>query len=238
MRLAKPKMGTTNMLERWMTTPVFAPEGGGAGDANDGGGEAAPESLLFPTDAPAEESGSSPDSGDTKTNPPEAGALDPADEVPDDGRYEFALPEGMALDAGLAEAMSPVLKDIGLTRGQAQALAGALAAHRQAEAGSGAKEWADIQTGWVDSARRDAEIGGSRWDASVATAQAALSRFGTPGLRSFLMESGGGNHPEVIRFMARVGNAIADDRPESGGGGAGQTLEAAHLLFPSDKPKG
>lgn len=225
-----------------MNGAVFAPEGGGAGDASEGGA-AAPESLMFPTDAaPAEAAGSSPDGGDAKANPPEAKdeaeAIDPADEVPEDGRYEFALPEGMAIDDKLAEAMSPVLKDIGLTRGQAQALAGALAAHRQAEAAHGAHEWADIQTGWVNSAKKDGEIGGGRWDASVATAQGALARFGTPGLKAFLTESGGGNHPEVIRFMARVGNAIADDRPESGGSGAGQTLEAAHLLFPSDKPKG
>lgn len=210
--------------------PVFAPEGDGMGDASENG--AAPESLMFPSDAgPAENVESAPD-GEA---PPDA--IDPADEVPEDGRYDFSLPEGMALDSKLAEAMSPVLKDIGLTRGQAQALAGALAAHRQAEAGNGAKEWADIQTGWVNSARKDAEIGGARWDASVTTAQGALARFGTPGLRAFLTESGGGNHPEVIRFMARVGNAIAEDRPESGGAGA-RPLEAAHLLFPSDKPKG
>ena len=222
------------MLE--LVMPVLAPEGvEGGGEATPAGG-VPPESLMFPTDAPAGEAGSAPEAGNPAEKPNEAG--DPANEVPADGRYQFDLPEGMALDAGLAEAMAPVLKDIGLTRGQAQALAGALAAHRQAEAGSGASEWTDIQTGWVNAARRDAEIGGSRWDASVATAQGALSRFGTPGLRAFLTESGGGNHPEVIRFMARVGNAIADDRPESGGGGAGPTLEAAHLLFPSDKPKG
>ncbi|MBS1165339.1 MAG: hypothetical protein H6R00_1364 [Proteobacteria bacterium] len=221
---------------------VFAPEGDGMGDGAEG---AAPESLMFPSEAGSQEAGAAPER-DGAAHPPEskdeakdeAGAIDPADEVPEDGRYDFGLPEGMAIDEKLAEAMSPVLKDIGLTRGQAQALAGALAAHRQAEAGAGAKEWADIQTGWVASARKDAEIGGARWDASVAVAQGALARFGTPGLKAFLTESGGGNHPEVIRFMARVGSAIAEDRPESGGAGAGRPIDAAHLLFPSDKPKG
>ena len=241
---------------------VFAPEGDGMGGGGDTGaapvGGIPPESLMFPSEAaPSEtggdDAGSAPDH-DGGRNPPEAkdrakdrakdgakdeaDAIDPADEIPEDGRYDFNLPEGMAIDEKLAEAMSPVLKDIGLTRGQAQALAGALAAHRQAEASAGAHEWADIQTGWVNSARKDAEIGGARWDASVATAQGALARFGTPGLRTFLTESGGGNHPEVIRFMARVGSAIAEDRPESGGAGAGRPQEAAHLLFPSDKPKG
>lgn len=235
------------MLERWMCgAAVFAPEGDGMG----GGSEAAaPESLMFPSEAGPQEAGAAPER-DGAAPPPEtkdeakgeakdgAGAIDPADEVPEDGRYDFSLPEGMAIDEKLAEAMSPVLKDIGLTRGQAQALAGALAAHRQAEAANGSREWADIQTGWVNSAKKDAEIGGGRWDASVAVAQGALARFGTPGLRAFLTESGGGNHPEVIRFMARVGSAIAEDRPESGGAGAGRPIDAAHLLFPSDKPKG
>jgi hypothetical protein len=232
------------MLERWMIGAVFAPEGDGMGDGGDAG-SAPPESRMFPSEAGPQEGGAA--SGrDSAGNPPEAkteakdeaDTPDPADEIPEDGRYDFSLPEGMAIDEKLAEAMSPVLKDIGLTRGQAQALAGALAAHRQTEAGNGAKEWADIQTGWVASARKDAEIGGARWDASVATAQGALARFGTPGLKAFLTESGGGNHPEVIRFMARVGSAIAEDRPESGGAGAGRPIDAAHLLFPSDKPKG
>lgn len=225
-----------------MCGAVFAPEGDGTGGGDAG---AAPESLMFPSEAPADGAGSAPERNGGG-NPPEAkdaakdetDAIDPADEIPEDGRYDFNLPEGMAIDEKLAEAMSPVLKDIGLTRGQAQALAGALAAHRQAEAANGSREWADIQTGWVNSAKKDAEIGGARWDTSVATAQGALARFGTPGLRAFLTESGGGNHPEVIRFMARVGNAIAEDRPESGGAGAGRPIDAAHLLFPSDKPKG
>lgn len=226
---------------------VFAPEGDGMGDGADAG--AAPESLMFPSETGPQEAGA-PAERDGTANPPESkdqakdGAKDeadtpnPVDEIPEDGRYDFNLPEGMAIDQKLAEAMSPVLKDIGLTRGQAQALAGALAAHRQAEAVHGSREWADIQTGWVNSAKKDSEIGGARWDASVAVAQGALARFGTPGLRAFLTESGGGNHPEVIRFMARVGSAIAEDRPESGGAGAGRPIDAAHLLFPSDKPKG
>lgn len=230
---------------------VFAPEGDGMGGGADVG--AAPESLMFPSEAGPQEGGA-PVERDGAAHPSEtkagakdgaedaakdeANTADPADEIPEDGRYDFSLPEGMAIDEKLAEAMSPVLKDIGLTRGQAQALAGALAAHRQAEAANGSREWADIQTGWVNSAKKDAEIGGARWDTSVATAQGALARFGTPGLKAFLTESGGGNHPEVIRFMARVGNAIAEDRPESGGAGGGRPREAAHLLFPSDKPKG
>lgn len=232
------------------------------GDAKEG---AAPETVLFPNEG--KEGAEKPAEGDGKAKEGEAKADgwkpyedDPAkskedndkaraehektnpdnpdNKVPEDGKYEFKMPEGIELDAKMAEAMSPVLKDLGLTQGQAQKLAEGLAAYRKSEAEAGAKEWADINARWVDTAKKDKEIGGANWDTSVKTAQAALSRFGTPELKAFLAESGGGNHPEVIRIMARVGNAISEDKPANGdSGGKGQT-EAAYTLFPSDKPKG
>lgn len=162
----------------------------------------------------------------------------PDNKVPEDGKYDFKMPEGIELDAKLAEAMSPVLKDIGLTQGQAQALAGALAKHRAEEVAKGAKEWSDMQASWVKDAMKDEEMGGDKWTKTVEEAQSAIARFGTPGLKNFLNTSGGGNHTEVIRFMSRVGRAMSDDIPDAGGSNGGKPIEAAHLLFPNDKPKG
>jgi hypothetical protein len=66
-----------------------------------------------------------------------------------------------------------------------------------------------------------------------------VDRLGTPALKEYLNASGGGNHPELIRFMAKAGAMIAEDNPASGGaGGAGKPAEAAYTLFPSDAPKG
>lgn len=176
----------------------------------------------------------------------------PVNKVPDDGKYTFAMPEGMQLDEKLAVAVSPVMKEIGLTRGQAQKLADVLADQRKAEGEAFAKSAAGRQfmamnaygknygqpDQWSQMAEKDAEIGGEKWNGSVEVAQRALAKFGTPALRDFLMVSGGGNHPEVIRFMTRVGNAISDDKPAHGDGGSGQPAEAAYVLFPDDKPKG
>lgn len=226
---------------------------------------AAPESVLFPGDgkdgaakaaegdgkakeAEAKAEGWKPYADDPAKSKEENDAAraahemtnpeHPSNKVPDDGKYDFKMPEGMALDEKLAAAMSPVLKDLGLTQGQAQKLAETFAASKKAEAEAGAAEWAGIQSGWVGAAKKDSEIGGAKWEASVATAQGALARFGTPGLKAFLLESGGGNHPEVIRFMARVGSVISEDNPGGGDTGGGKDTEAAHLLFPGDKPKG
>uniref|UniRef100_UPI0006853532 hypothetical protein n=1 Tax=Pleomorphomonas oryzae TaxID=261934 RepID=UPI0006853532 len=162
----------------------------------------------------------------------------PINRVPDDGKYEFTMPEGIELDAKLTEAMSPIMKDIGLTQGQAQKLANQLAEHMKTGAAAEAADWTKLNTSWVETAKKDPEIGGEKWNASVETAQRALAQFGTPELNAFLVTSGGGNHPEVIRFMARIGAAVADDQPGNGGNGDGGGMEAAHLLFPNDKPKG
>jgi len=214
---------------------VLFPKDGDKPTEGDGKAKEEPEGWKPYTDDPAKskEENDAARAAHELTNPD-----NPINKVPDDGKYEFKMPEGMELDAKMAEVMSPVLKDIGLTRGQAQKLAENLAAYTKQKAEAGAKEWADINTGWIASAKKDQEIGGAKWDGSVKVAQSALARFGTPALNAFLAESGGGNHPEVIRFMTRVGSAIAEDKPETGdSAGKGQT-EAAYTLFPNDKPKG
>ncbi len=176
----------------------------------------------------------------------------PINKVPDDGKYEFKMPDGVALDEKLSAAMSPVLKDIGITRAQAQKLVDVFAEQQR----NSGEEFAKSPTGimfasmnaynaeygqpdkWADMAAKDKEIGGAAWDGSVKTAQAALAKFGTPALKDFLLSSNAGNHPEVIRLMARVGAAVSEDRPAGGDGGSGKPVEAAHVLFPDDKPKG
>ena len=45
--------------------------------------------------------------------------------------------------------------------------------------------------------------------------------------------TGAGNHPEVIRFVARVGRATAEDRfVVAAGASAGTSRSAAEVLYP------
>jgi hypothetical protein len=45
--------------------------------------------------------------------------------------------------------------------------------------------------------------------------------------------TGAGNHPEVIRFVARVGRATAEDRfVAAAGASAGSARSAAQVLYP------
>ena len=138
------------------------------------------------------------------------------DTVPEDGKYEFEVPEGMELDEAMAEAMSPLFKELGITQAQANQLVATYGAQVQERAEAEAQTFVDRVTGWTDAAKADKEIGNDNWDASVAAGNAALQKFGTPELTQALGETGMSNHPEVIRFMVRVAKAVGDDKLEPG----------------------
>jgi len=168
---------------------------------------------------------------------PETGKAinDGVDKVPEDGTYDLKMPEGVPLDEELFKALSPEFKELGLTQGQAQKLVdGYIKAQSGRMQGQG-ESFTEITQGWIEEAKADKEIGGDKWEATVSTARRAVEQFGTGQLRDYLTQSGAGNHPEVIRFMAKVGAMIGEDKPPQGGtSGNGRPIEAAHLLFSND----
>lgn len=173
-----------------------------------------------------------------KTKP---AAADPADTVPADGKYTLAMPEGVKVDQATLDALSPEFKEMGLTNKQAQKLADKFIEAQTKQATDKTKAWGETVSGWVDEAKADKEIGGDKdkWDRTVKTATRAVNTLGTPALKEYLEATGGGNHPELIRFMAKVGAMIKEDSPAVGGAeGAGKPADAAHVLFPNDAPKG
>jgi hypothetical protein len=72
----------------------------------------------------------------------------------------------------------------------------------------------------------------------VADALKARERFSTPALRQLLNETGFGNHPEVIKFFAKVGKAMREDAfhpPGSPPAPPEQPLE--NKFYPTTSPK-
>lgn len=225
-----------------------APADAGASDApeaaaNPEADKAAPETVLYDGDkknaaAPADDAakvdgdkqepakdGEAKDGGKDKD-------ADPSAQVPEDGKYEFEMPEGVELDAALAEKAAPILKEQNITRAQANALAKLVAEDRKAQF----EKWSETQENWVKQAKSDKEFGGDKFDTSIKGARSILEKFGTPELKEYLTASGGGNHPEMIRFMARVGNAISDDKPVGSETPAGsKPKDAAEILYGSSE---
>jgi hypothetical protein len=158
-----------------------------------------------------------PKAEEPKAEEPKAEEPNPADTVPTgEELYEFTLPEGMELDAELAAAAQPMLKELGLTRAQADKLAGVIATHQQRQIDAITETYVAAQKEYVAAAKADTEIGGSNWKASTTQANQALQKFGTPELVAALREHGLANHPEMIRFCARVGSRVAPDAIERG----------------------
>ncbi|MGJ5032274.1 hypothetical protein ACQR1I_35930 [Bradyrhizobium sp. HKCCYLS2038] len=171
-----------------------------------------------------------------KTKP---AAADPADTVPADGKYVLKMPEGVKVDQAMVDALGPDFKELGLTSKQAQKLADKFVEVQQKRAADQGTAWAARVAGWAEEAKADKDIGGDKWDGTVKNATRAVNALGTPELKDYLETTGGGNHPELIRFMAKVGAMIREDVPASGGaGGNGKPADAAYTLFPNDVPKG
>lgn len=138
-------------------------------------------------------------------------------EVPE--AYELTTPEGFEKldDTAVAEA-TPVFKELNLSNEQANKLVPVAASFAKRIIDQRDQQMlADIATtrkDWLEAAKADPEVGGTNWDASLASAAAAMDRLGfTKGspLRNYLNESGAGNHVELIRFMSKVGKAIGED---------------------------
>jgi Ca2+-binding RTX toxin-like protein len=157
------------------------------------------------------------------------------DVVPE-GDYTFELPEGMELDADMAAAAQPVLKELGLKPSQANKLANLIAEVRQKEADAIVDSYVKTQNDYVAAAKADKEIGGTNWGASTAAANQALQKFGTPALTAALKEHGMQNHPELIRALARVGSATADDTAETGGAVDTKEVPAEERWYGSTTP--
>lgn len=128
-------------------------------------------------------------------------------------KYEFKSPEGKQFDAEVLTTYSEVARELNLSQEAAQRVLDAMApkmAERQVA------QIEAIRNGWAESSKGDKEFGGEKLSENLSVAKKALDAFGTNELRTLLNESGLGNHPEVIRFMYRAGQAISEDRMVNG----------------------
>jgi antitoxin component HigA of HigAB toxin-antitoxin module len=166
-------------------------------------------------------------------------AKNPLNQVPEDGKYNLKMPEGIELDTALLDGIAPTLKDLNLSHTQAQALVDKFIDTQKSKAEAATAKWGETVAGWQEQAKKDPEIGGAKWADTERDAVSAVRRFGTPALTEYLEASGAGNHPEIIRLMAKVGSMIAEDNPaisENPGGKGGK--DASARLYPDDTPKG
>ena len=176
-------------------------------DAVLNGGKPAKADAATSKDDKADDS-----SGDDKDKKPDDKADDDksAEGAPE-GDYEFTMPEGMQLDKQVADAYSPVFKELNLSNDKAQKLVDTYVQAQTDAQKAQVEAWQKMQVDWVSEAKADKEIGGGNWDATVDKANAVIRTFGNDGLVEALSTFALGNHPEMIRFCARIGDAVGED---------------------------
>ena len=249
-----------NLPRKWSLWSMVlrSPDGveGGGDPAPASAPAADPASTMFPSDAPpsgdpapapadwkeyvadpakSDEENAAAKAEHDKTKP--SPAADPADVVPEDGKYVLTMPEGVEVDQALLDAVSPAFKEIGLTTKQAQALTDKFIAHQQAVAAGQMETFGKTVEGWLTEAKADPEIGGAKWTETNAAVDRVMAKFGNDALRVYMNSTGAGNHPEVIRLISKFGAMISEDVPASDNPqGKGKPVEVAHALFPNDVP--
>lgn len=94
------------------------------------------------------------------------------------------------------------------------------------------REQAELLQAMCRACEEDGEYGGTGFHDNMRYARAAILRFDDGSLAKILNETGFGSHPEVVRFMYRVGRALAEkDMPSAGR--AKPERSAAELFYPS-----
>ena len=194
---------------------------------------ATPPAAAPPAAAPPQgQDGATP----PKQTPPDATASTGAPESYSD----FKLPEGMALNQAALDKFLPLAREMNLSQEKAQQMVDLFAEQIGAIEQGSREAWERQKQEWTEAVRKDPELGGANYDATLQHSQTFVARFGDAELQTLLDEYGVGSHPALVRAFARAGKAAAEDTfPTRGDAGSGEdTLEArAMRMFPNSLRK-
>lgn len=201
-------------------------------DENTAAPAAAAAPAASPAPAPSAAPAPAPAAGESQNA--SAPAVDGQGKQGEEGKaaetaFEYQMPEGVELDKTAADSLTALAKEYGLKPEQAQKVAeiGAQMLQRQQQAHA-----QTVET-WVEQVKADPEIGGAKFDASVAVAKEAMAKFGTPELKDVLMATGLGSHPAVVKFFYQVGKLVSADTHVSGKSEPAGEKDPAKILFPT-----
>ncbi len=161
--------------------------------------------------------------------------VDGDDSISPESYSDFKLPEGVELDTLALEKASPIFKELNLTQEQAQKLVDLQAEMVQEGARSQTETFDQLIDGWKKDAENDKEFGGDKFEESVSTASLAVEAYGTPEFKQLMENHGIGNHPEMIRFMWKVGLPLKEDVPGGSVGAASEKKDRVSVMYPNDK---
>lgn len=207
--------------------------------------EAAPVSEAAPVEAPATEESGGTLVTETETpeqkaereaeeakaaETPEQKAAREAEEAKAHAPQEYAefkMPEGIKLDETAETDFKALAKELDLNQDKAQRLVDLAADMRKRDA----EAILNVRQEWLDQSKADKGFGGDKLNENLAIAKRGLEAYGSPELKSFLDQSGLGNHPEIIRLLVNAGKSVAEDKVIPAGRPAPPNSTLAQRLY-------
>ena len=157
--------------------------------------------------------GSEGNTGEKKAEGGDEKSKEEAEQGAPEQYEEFQAPEGMSYDDQVIGAFKDVAKELNLSQKQAQHLLDKCApviAQRQVE------QIKAVSDQWVERTKADKEIGGTNWTRAASDIARVRDRFGVnadgkmdPDIAEF-MSTPIGNHPGLLKLLARVGRAFGE----------------------------
>lgn len=140
-------------------------------------------------------------------------------------KYEFTLPEGVALDEKALGEITPLLKEAGINQETAQKFMDFHVAQLQATAGkateAGAAEYTKTRADWRNALAADPDIGSKLPEVKVAVGR-ALDSLGDPKLaadfRAAMDLTGVGDNPAFVKAFYRFAERMTEGSSVAGGG--------------------
>lgn len=124
--------------------------------------------------------------------------------------------EGMGLDATLLDELTALTKAKGLPQEAVQELINFDARRTAAIREAAQQQVLEMAKAWEQQTRSDAEIGGDKLTATLADAAKARDMFAPEGFKELMDQTGLGNHPAMIKLLARIGKAVSEDKVLTG----------------------
>lgn len=166
---------------------------------------------------------SAPPIQETETTAPEPQAeslLSEAKPAPEPFDPEkLAVPEGLSKDDALWGDFVNFAKESGLAAPVAQSLVDLAAKQVQSVNQKLQASWDKQNEDWQAEVRADKEIGGDRLNGTLQTFAKVASdpELSDPKFREALAFTGAGNHPAIVRTLARWAKALSEGGPIQGG---------------------
>ena len=125
--------------------------------------------------------------------------------------YSLNLREGSLLGKGFLEDVESFAKENNLSNEVAQKVLDkqqmVLDSFIEAEANRHDKELEE----WRQEVINDPTLGGDNLNKTAEDARRVVTRFGSEGFIQILKETGYGDHPEVVRFLSKLGSIMSED---------------------------